>query len=495
MLAGEDAGRAARRAGRDQGPHADARDRDELRVGAVRGPRPRRGRDRRRADARGGRDRARQDDDVGVRARGLGEQPGVRRHGQPMGSDAVARRLVGRVGGSGRGGAQPGGGGLGCRAVDPHPGVVLRGARPQAAARAHPGRVRAHVLRDARVHRPADLDDPRRGAAHVGVGRAGRARSQVAAGHRRRLARRARRGSRRACASRWSPSLGLPADPEVVGMVGDAAAPSSGWAARSRRSTSRRTRRSCRCCIASGSAWRRRCSATASPSTGERMTPGVLREIERGRAQSAIDVWEAEIERSRWYDRVRAVLDAHDVIVCPTNAIPPPPADTVTYGPSEIDGRAVGPQDGMDAGVSVQPHDAPGDLDPVRHDRRRPAGGDAGRRAAVRGAEAAARGGALRGRRRRGERAARCRTCTPAHRTCRAGHSGRDARLRAWDHFWSIGERERVRLRGRLATALAVVAHRQPALLDAVRDHLGRDDRPADRLPDHRAADALALTR
>jgi Asp-tRNA(Asn)/Glu-tRNA(Gln) amidotransferase A subunit family amidase len=57
-------------------------------------------------------------------------------------------------------------------------------------------------------------------------------------------------------------------------------------------------------------------------------------------------VWEAEIERSRWYDRVRAVLDVHDVILCPTNAAPPPPADSVTYGPSEIAGRPVDPKSG-----------------------------------------------------------------------------------------------------------------------------------------------------
>ena len=144
----------------------------------------------------------------------------------------------------------------------------------------------------------------------------------------------------------WSPSLGLPADPEVVRIVGDAA----------------RTLERLGCSVQETDL-----AADASlvqvlhrlwvgleatlfgdsvAEHGPRMTPGVLREIERGRAQSAIDVWEAEIERSRWYDRVRAVLDEHDVIVCPTNAIPPPPADTVTYGPSEIDGQPVDPKTG-----------------------------------------------------------------------------------------------------------------------------------------------------
>jgi Asp-tRNA(Asn)/Glu-tRNA(Gln) amidotransferase A subunit family amidase len=40
------------------------------------------------------------------------------------------------------------------------------------------------------------------------------------------------------------------------------------------------------------------------------------------------------------------VLDRHDVIVCPTNAIPPPPADTVTYGPDRIAGHSVDPKTG-----------------------------------------------------------------------------------------------------------------------------------------------------
>jgi Asp-tRNA(Asn)/Glu-tRNA(Gln) amidotransferase A subunit family amidase len=144
----------------------------------------------------------------------------------------------------------------------------------------------------------------------------------------------------------WSPSLGLPADPEVVRLVGEAA----------------------------GTLERLGCSVTqidlaadaslvqvlhrlwvgleaalfgdSVAEHGERMTPGVLREIERGRRQTAIDLWEAEIERSRWYDRVRDVLDRHDVIVCPTNAIPPPPADTVTYGPDRIAGHSVDPKTG-----------------------------------------------------------------------------------------------------------------------------------------------------
>ena len=144
----------------------------------------------------------------------------------------------------------------------------------------------------------------------------------------------------------WSPSLGLPADPEVVRIVGDAA----------------RTLELLGCAVqevdlaADASLvqvlhrlWvglEATLFGDAVAEHGPRMTPGVLREIERGRAQSAIDVWEAEIERSRWYDRVRAVLDEHDVLVCPTNAIPPPPADTVTYGPSEIAGRPVDPKTG-----------------------------------------------------------------------------------------------------------------------------------------------------
>ena len=144
----------------------------------------------------------------------------------------------------------------------------------------------------------------------------------------------------------WSPSLGLPADPEVVGLVGQAG----------------RTLERLGCSV-------EEIDLTADASLvqvlhrlwvgleatlfggsvaehAERMTPGVLREIERGRAQTAIDVWEAEIERSRWYDRVRAVLDSYDVMLCPTNATPPPPADAVTYGPQEIAGRPVDPKSG-----------------------------------------------------------------------------------------------------------------------------------------------------
>ena len=124
---------AVRGAGRHQGPAVrdggapdDGGQRRLRRLG-------RRPRQRARAPpARGGRDRRRQDQHArGRHAAGHRERP-LRRDAQPLGSRALARRLVGRERGRrrlGHGGARrrqrPG-------RLDPHPGRLLRARRPEA---------------------------------------------------------------------------------------------------------------------------------------------------------------------------------------------------------------------------------------------------------------------------------------------------------------------------------------------------------------------------
>ena len=53
------------------------------------------------------------------------------------------------------------------------------------------------------------------------------------------------------------------------------------------------------------------------------MDTDVLALIELGRSFSAVDAKRMEIERSAVWNRVAAVLETHDVIVCPTMALPP----------------------------------------------------------------------------------------------------------------------------------------------------------------------------
>ena len=73
----------------------------------------------------------------------------------------------------------------------------------------------------------------------------------------------------------------------------------------------------------------------------DRMTRGVLDEVARGSSISALDYWNAEMARSAYYDTIRRLLDAHDFIVCPTIAVPPPSVHMFTDGPEEIAGEIV----------------------------------------------------------------------------------------------------------------------------------------------------------
>ena len=56
------------------------------------------------------------------------------------------------------------------------------------------------------------------------------------------------------------------------------------------------------------------------------MDDDVLALIELGRSFSAVDAKRMEIERTAVWHRIAEVLDSHDVIVCPTMALPPGPA-------------------------------------------------------------------------------------------------------------------------------------------------------------------------
>ena len=73
----------------------------------------------------------------------------------------------------------------------------------------------------------------------------------------------------------------------------------------------------------------------------ERMTRGVREEIARGSALSALDYWNAEIARSDYYEKIRAILADHEFLVCPVVAVPPPSVHTFTDGPEEIAGQIV----------------------------------------------------------------------------------------------------------------------------------------------------------
>ncbi|HEY1775639.1 MAG TPA: amidase family protein [Solirubrobacteraceae bacterium] len=74
---------------------------------------------------------------------------------------------------------------------------------------------------------------------------------------------------------------------------------------------------------------------------GERMTRGVREEIARGSVLSAVDYWRAELARSEFYARVRAILAEYDFIVCPVMAVSPPSVHMFTDGPEEVNGEIV----------------------------------------------------------------------------------------------------------------------------------------------------------
>lgn len=74
---------------------------------------------------------------------------------------------------------------------------------------------------------------------------------------------------------------------------------------------------------------------------GSRMTRGVREEVARGSSISAVDYWNAERARSRYYEKIRAVLSEYEFIVCPTMAVPPPSVHMFTDGPEEVNGELV----------------------------------------------------------------------------------------------------------------------------------------------------------
>ncbi|CAA9544398.1 MAG: Aspartyl-tRNA(Asn) amidotransferase subunit A @ Glutamyl-tRNA(Gln) amidotransferase subunit A, partial [uncultured Thermoleophilia bacterium] len=196
-------GRAAGPAARDQGPVRHGGRAHDLRLGAVRRPRPGPRRVGRDPAARRRLGRRRQDEPARVRVRRDVGEPVVRRGRQPPRPDAGGRRLVGRVGGGApdgrlRPGARHRHGGL-----HPDPRLGLRRRRVQAGVR---GGAPRRVLPARAVARPRRPDGPhrrglRRGLRHPRRPRAGRGSRRGGAARRRDPPRgrpgRHRRGGRR----------------------------------------------------------------------------------------------------------------------------------------------------------------------------------------------------------------------------------------------------------------------------------------------------------
>jgi Asp-tRNA(Asn)/Glu-tRNA(Gln) amidotransferase A subunit family amidase len=137
----------------------------------------------------------------------------------------------------------------------------------------------------------------------------------------------------------YSPSLGLPIEPEVAAVVRDATATLEALGAHVEEID-----------LATGKdlvaqfhlLWIGMEAALVGgyvEEFGDRMTRGVLEEVARGASISALDYWNAELARSAYYERIRGILATYDLLVCPTIAVPPPSVHTFTDGPEEIDGQ------------------------------------------------------------------------------------------------------------------------------------------------------------
>lgn len=74
---------------------------------------------------------------------------------------------------------------------------------------------------------------------------------------------------------------------------------------------------------------------------GDRMSPGVLHLIERGRSLSAVDHKQLELRRTDLWRRLAPIFANHDALLCPTMATPPWPAalaDRPTVPATDADG-------------------------------------------------------------------------------------------------------------------------------------------------------------
>jgi Asp-tRNA(Asn)/Glu-tRNA(Gln) amidotransferase A subunit family amidase len=75
----------------------------------------------------------------------------------------------------------------------------------------------------------------------------------------------------------------------------------------------------------------------------DRMDPKLVRIMRAGERMSAVELKRLDHERSRQWDRIRPILQSHDAMLCPTMAIPPPPAEgsEERYGGDTADGKYV----------------------------------------------------------------------------------------------------------------------------------------------------------
>ena len=150
---GGGAARAApRRAHRHQGPDADQGQAHHARLPDLRELGAGFRRAHRRAPARRRQHPGGQDHDARVRLRRLLQERALGRHQQSLGHDALAGRLVRRIGRCGRDRLRANRGGDRRRRLGPHPGGLLRHRRTETDVRTHPAADAAD-----RVRRPASL--------------------------------------------------------------------------------------------------------------------------------------------------------------------------------------------------------------------------------------------------------------------------------------------------------------------------------------------------
>jgi Asp-tRNA(Asn)/Glu-tRNA(Gln) amidotransferase A subunit family amidase len=79
----------------------------------------------------------------------------------------------------------------------------------------------------------------------------------------------------------------------------------------------------------------------AYDSRADPLDPAVKQLIEQGREISAVDYKRLEIERTRFWESLRSILDRFDALICPTTALPAPLATLGDrdFGPIDEAGR------------------------------------------------------------------------------------------------------------------------------------------------------------
>ncbi|MHB1502171.1 MAG: amidase, partial [Candidatus Dormibacteria bacterium] len=78
---------------------------------------------------------------------------------------------------------------------------------------------------------------------------------------------------------------------------------------------------------------------------GDTMDPALVRLIRQGESMDAISFKRIDLVRSRQWQQLRSILDAYEVLICPTLAVAVPPAEGVdddSYGGTSAAGRFMG---------------------------------------------------------------------------------------------------------------------------------------------------------